>query len=450
MYDSNDDLHAVDTIAPEIIRVAVARIIASDRFHKIVRVDALLRFLAEEHIAGLGEQVSIQTLLPILYADFDGDEALRLARADAHRLASLLESYFAEEGRWDALLFRLDPTSLNLELTFAELQEDPESSFDRPKFKRHWALALVVAILAIGFVVVPQYLPDAKEAETVSQSSGVSVTQSSRQQAEGVLLPDAAKLEAPTAISLDALGRDHMFSFMDIARQKRVIAHSQAVIAQYPDYSGSFATAAHSLGSIAILMRGSGKSQVFLGQAQTMLDQARALAPEDSWTLSAAGWVAYARTDWDLAKDFSKQGYELSQGQRHHLIYHALISLFTGDFENAALVTDPAQSAFGTGNTAIRGFAAFYLKDYATAVESFELALQQGVAQNAVRAAYLAAAYQAEGRLDEAQQMISMLGQTWPNFRPELVHGVFAPDIGAAHEQRFLGLLHAAGWENPE
>ncbi|MBO9476481.1 tetratricopeptide repeat protein [Shimia sp. R11_0] len=264
-----------------------------------------------------------------------------------------------------------------------------------------------------------------------------------------VLLPQSAsRLEVMTPEKLDMVGRNHMFSFMDVARQKRVISHSKAVISRYPDYPGSYATAAHSLSSIAIVTRGSGRAQGVLREAQAMLDLAVERGADDPWTLSAAGWTAFGAGRWEEAKNLSLQAYRSEGGDRRILIFHALILLFMGEFEQVLEVTQPAADAPGQGNPAIYGFAAFELGNYQSALEAFELALNRGVEQNAVRASFLAASYEAVGRHKEATKLVGEIRRQWPTFQPERVHAVFMTGVSEDYGQRYLRLFQAAGWRS--
>lgn len=448
MNASREQLDRVEGIASEIIRVAVARVVASSLFEKHARQSRLLRFLVDETIEGRGEQLSIDLAMAELYREFDPTVAERILRSDLVRLADLLESYFDDEGRGDALIFAVDPKRFKLELGFHE--QSPQRS-GRPRqtiWNRHWALLAALGIFAVTAAATwiepwgdstPTVTTDKKAYRAVG-----SVTEAQAPMAE--LLPDALQLAEPTGAELDRIGRDHMFSFMNVERQKRVIAHSQAVIAKYPDYYGAYATAAHSLSSLAVLMRGSGKSRAFLESAQEMLEQAQGLAPEDPWTLSAAGWVAYAAQDWDRARELSARAYELSETDNQIIAFHALTLLFTGNFEAAERVAAPQENVSGSGDVGLYGFAKFHLQDYQAAVEAFELAMSQGIEPTPVGAAHLAAAYKAVGRDDDAARVVSVIESRWPAFRPRHVYQVFAPAIKEAHGQTFVTLLCAAGW----
>ncbi|WP_144432617.1 tetratricopeptide repeat protein [Shimia marina] len=264
-----------------------------------------------------------------------------------------------------------------------------------------------------------------------------------------VLLPQSATLrEVMTPEELDMVGRNHMFSFMDVARQKRVISHSKAVIARYPDYAGAYATAAHSLSSIAIMMSDAGRAQVVLREAHAMLELALERDSEDPWTSSAEAWTAFGAGRLEEAKQISLQAYSAAEGDQCILIFHALILLFLGEFEEVLQVTQPISDVPEQGNPAIYGFAAFELGNYQSALDAFELALNRGVEQNAVRASFLAASYEAVGRHEEATKLVGEIKRRWPTFRPERVHAVFMTGISEDYGKRYLRLFQAAGWRS--
>lgn len=447
MNDLRDNLETPIEIAPEIIRVAVARVCASGLFETSKRAQSLFEFLADEALEGRAELVSFESVQPVLYEAYAPENREKVARSDKRRLTELLQRYFSQEGQEDALHISLAPDGLKLQFAFAEREKIPALAEPRSGARRHW-VPFAAGVLLVTAVVFFQLLPNLFGAFQHEPVISLPSTPETKNQLSHIdLLPGAEQLAPPTAQELDRLGRHHMFSFMDTARQQRVIAHSKAVIERFPDYPGTYATAAHSMSSMAILTRGSSVSRQHLEEAARMVERAQSLTADDPWTLSAAGWMAVGLRDWERALGLTAQAHQLADDNPQILIFRALTLLFTGNFQMAADVTAPQEDDPKSGDIGIHGFAKFYLKDYLGAVEAFNLAQQQGHGRTPVGYAYLAAAYQGAERYQEAAEIVALMQSKWPNFRPELIHRVFAPEISARDGQRFLDLFCAAGWE---
>ncbi|WP_422049183.1 hypothetical protein [Shimia sp.] len=447
MNDLEADRETSVEIAPEIIRVAVARVSASEVFEKSGRARRLLEFLAGEALAGRAAETSFQSVQSALYESFEPHEREKVARSDKRRLAELLQRYFSAEGREDALHIFVVPEGLKLEFAFAEQEQSEAEHKARTLFRRNWALLVVIAML-LGAILVSKLMPDlfgAKQSEHVFSPPWHSGTEGQFSNAD--FLPGTENLSLPTPEKLDLLARNHMFSFMDMERQKRVVAHSKAVIARFPDHAGSYATAAHSLSNMAILTRGSSASLAYLEEASAMVERAQVLAADDPWTLSAGGWLAAGLRDWDNARALSARAHAAGGESREILVFRALILLFSGDFQTAADVTAPKENEPQSGDIGIHGFAKFYLEDYEGAVAAFEQSMTRGGDPTPVGSAYVAAAYQAVGRSETAARVVASIREKWPTFRPELVHQVFAPEISEIHGLTFLKLFCDAGWE---
>lgn len=447
MNDLEADRETSVEIAPEIIRVAVARVCASGLFETSERALRLFEFLTEEALEGRADLVSFESVQPVLYETYDPEVREKVARSDRRRLHELLQRYFEQEGQEDAVHISLASDGLKLQFSFAEQEKSATSHQSRRVARRHWvpfvAGALLVTVI-VFFQVLPNLFSALQREPVISPPLRL---EAEKQFSRIDLLPGAEQLAEPTAQELDRLGRAHMFSFMDMARQQRVVAHSKAVIARFPNYGGTYATAAHSLSSMAILTRGSSVSRHHIEEATAMVEHAQALSPDDPWTFSAAGWVAVGLRDWERALGMSAEAHAIAGNNQEILIFRALTLLFSGNFQLAADVTAPQKNDPNSGNIGIHGFAKFYLKDYPGAVEAFEHARQQGHGHTPVGSAYLAAAYQGAGRSEEASDIVALMRRKWPTFRPELVHHVFAPEISAREGQEFVKLFCDAGWE---
>lgn len=447
MNDLDADRETSVELAPEIIRVAVSRVSASEVFEKSGRARRLLEFLTDEALAGRAAQTSLQTVQSALYESYEPHEREKVARSDKLRLAELLQRYFSAEGREDALHISVASEGLQLEFAFAEQEQSEVKSKTRAMFRRNWALFVAVAMLVVA-ILVGKLMPDLFAAQQNALNfSSPWYAGSKGQNSDMEFLPGTEDISISTPEELDILARNHMFSFMDMERQKRVVAHSKAVITRFPDHAGSYATAAHSLSNMAILTRGSSASLAYFDEASAMVERAQVLAADDPWTLSAGGWLAAGLRDWDNARALSARAHALENESKEILIFRALILLFSGDFKTAAEVTAPKENDPQSGDVGIHGFAKFYLEDYEGAVAAFEQSMKRGGNPTPVGSAYVAAAYQAVGRSETAARVVASIREKWPTFRPELVHQVFAPEISEIHGLTFLKLFCDAGWE---
>ncbi|MEP2706263.1 MAG: hypothetical protein ABJQ71_14830 [Roseibium sp.] len=80
----------------------------------------------------------------------------------------------------------------------------------------------------------------------------------------------------------------------DFSRQKLATATFEEAISIQDEYAGSYAGAAHSLATLAILAPTETMRSDFLIEAQQMAATALQLDAKDGWSQSAASWVAFA------------------------------------------------------------------------------------------------------------------------------------------------------------
>lgn len=76
--------------------------------------------------------------------------------------------------------------------------------------------------------------------------------------------------------------------------------------------------------------------------AETYSKKALALRPESSWAQSAASWVAFAERDFEAAQKLSLAAISLDENDLFSRELSALIALFSGDFDGAIKLGDPA------------------------------------------------------------------------------------------------------------
>lgn len=440
--------HADHDVAPEIVRVSVARVGASEVFLKAGRQKALLNHLAENVLEGLGRAPTLEELVPALYKQFDAEVGAKAALSDLRRLSALLDEYSLGEGADDAVRISLDPATRHLSFELAERAVAArETEVNRPWAKNRMLFAVFAALLSAALWI---FVFPAEEAQQREVDLGMAGTGFDAETPTwSPLLPDGVDVDFMPPKDLDALGRRELLPFPDINRQKYAVAHFKYIIASYPNYAGAYASAAHCLASLAIVTRGSGRSRQFLAEAIEMRDAALSKAPDDPWTVSAAAWVAIAERNFDDAVDMSERSIAMAPRDGNVLDFYALLALATNRFESAQRSSDPAMFSGEPdprqNNLITHGLASFHLEDYARAVNAIESALERNAELNAIRAMYLAAAYQALGETEKAEAAYVEMKTRWPMFRPELVHQLLLrePDAG----EPVLTMLADLGWE---
>jgi hypothetical protein len=164
------------TLAPDMrdvdsVRTALDALLESPRFRSSAQLGRFLRYVATESLAGRGEQIkaySIATSALGRGEDFD-PQTDPIVRVEATRLRGLLAGYYSEEGRNDALRFRLAPGSYRPQVEFRAgglIARDPRSgqaaapmqphAARQPSQRLHVALVVLLTlnILALGALMV--------------------------------------------------------------------------------------------------------------------------------------------------------------------------------------------------------------------------------------------------------------------------------------------------------
>jgi tetratricopeptide (TPR) repeat protein len=253
------------------------------------------------------------------------------------------------------------------------------------------------------------------------------------------------------AVNLADQARGLIFPIFNIARLNLTTEMFREAIRLDDQYFGGYAGAAQSLGALALLSSTGPMSVNLQTEAEEMAKKALRLAPTRSWTQSAAAWVAFTGKDFDRAIQISNRSVKLSPNDGNVLDFHALISLFSGDFKSAYDAANPNRNRTAGNqrfaNRNIFAAANFHLGEYSQTIEMFKFSAKSGDPVSAPSLAYIAATNHALGNFKEAELKAGELSTFWPDFRAGTVfRTVFRH---REHADAVVDRLLAAGWTPP-
>lgn len=424
-------------IAPDVIRVAVARVCGNQVFELAKQQKTLLRFLADEDLAGRAKEGSRAAVIAEFYADRSDEDAARKLDWALARLSDKLAEYYDGDGADDPIRIHVDLGTCGLRFELWEGEQiRPPAESQRLPFRLQVAVGGLVAALIIGVVLV--------------FTDGGNPEQPDGRMQDTAMIDDLVleKYQHLTPEELVQVSKRYLFPTLDAERQRTAIALSQMAIQQQSDTAGAHATVAYALATMATVSQGGALSRRYLSDARLALDQGLAVAPQDPWVLSAAAMTAYAERDFEQAVLLSEQAYAGGADDIYVSGAFGVLALVTARYEEcreASLIGRQVEDpVVRMGMERLYAFASFHLGDFAETVTVLEAHDTDGRADNVTSTMYHAAAYQAIGAHQEANAMVRRLQSDWPMFRPESVATLFFqdPEEGAF----LLQNLAAAGW----
>lgn len=417
--------------------VALKSVLASEYFVRSDRLSGFLSYIVKESIAGRGTTIRAKTIAMDVY---QRDPAIsgqseNVVRVDARRLRRSLEEYYTNEGRDDAARIWVDAGAYVPRL---EVRRDvtEKSRTNRPGKNLAVAAGFVVVTL-VGATVILQ---------------GASKRPTS-QQGEQIVLERQALREKSVA-TLQAANfaeqaRGFLFPLLEPERQSIANDMFQQVIRLDPDYFGGYAGAAQALTTMSKLLPPGPERDAALAQALRQSQIAVVKNPTHAWTQSAVAWVAFGNGEFEHAFELSGRSAHLAPEDGYILDFHGIISLLTGHFKEALLVSDPTRprefAKRRLANRNIFGVANFHLGNNQEAIASFQRAAELGDPVSALSLMYQSAAYQDLGDFEQASGLVRELAATWPGFRPDLALPRFYQH--QKHVDQILDQLRLAGWK---
>ncbi len=432
------------TFAPEVIRVACARVCGSDVFQLASKQASLLQFLVEEELSGKASQQKKDAVIANFFANRSKEEAEQKLIWAFGRLSEKLAEYYEGDGADDPICIRVNPveTSLHFE-EYEGPKPKAQLSYGRQMPSNWITLAFLTLVLCavVGLVFwlsgtgPSRWLLDERPEAQLDP------------QPDGPLIPD--EFVNLSAEELELQARRLLFPFLHMENQKQALVIAQEVIKRDPASAEGFATAGYALAALSLMTRGGGASKRFLAEAQAMREQAMTLASEHPWVLSSAGITSYVEQDFANAMLLVEKAYNLAEDDIHIASTYISLAFVTHRY---AVARDAALLAMSTSpetaiSTPVRiyAFASFHLGDYEATMTTLEAPqTQSGLEHNVASLVYLAAAYQAFGRHDAAHNVVQRIQSDWPMFRPELLGRMFFQD--PAEADFLMQSLAKAGW----
>jgi Tol biopolymer transport system component len=141
---------------PEAARRQLERVLASPGFIRNERMSRFLRFLAEQHLEGHGNQLKESVIAVEVFARKPDHDPLQdsIVRTEAGRLRGRLAEYYVGEGKDDALVIELPKGGYTP--AFRLRDAAPGAAVASNKIRRVWlvtaAVAIALALTAIGWV----------------------------------------------------------------------------------------------------------------------------------------------------------------------------------------------------------------------------------------------------------------------------------------------------------
>lgn len=425
--------------SPEEARAAVQRILGWGGLAGSERLRGLLTFLAEETLAGRGDEIRAKTIALDHYG-YSADELADregVVRVDAGRLRRRLEEYYRLDGAEDPVLVALPKGSYRPQFE-AHAVETAKPNASKQKTG---ALRMVPVALAAALVVVLGLAT--LFATLTSQSEPIAEDTRSPAERAAVFETSPARLQA---INLADSGRDLIFPAVDPERLRAALIVFEAAIEADADFAGGHAGAAQVLATMSLL--GQDPNPAVSQKARDSAVRALELAPGDAWSQEAMAWVEYVEGDCSSALERSDRAMRLSPLDRHIVEFDSLIGLFCGQFDRVIAETEAMLAALG-GDTGFvftnaLGSARFHLGDDSGTIDAFEQSIARGGPTGPISMAYLMAAHYRLGLDTEARRLAKRFETSWPGFQADLVFNRLFDDPKFARE--LLEAMRGAGW----
>lgn len=425
------------------IAAAVDTFLNTERMRRSERLRAFLSYVTSETLAGRGTEIRAKTIALDVYGrdPSSKDYSENVVRVDARRLRRLLDEYYSGEGRdadWRIGLPTGGYTPQFEYLNTATSALQGSSVTDGVAWQKTALIGSAVAALAVVFVL-----------GTVATRNTQKVSSSSHNTSEA----ERAALIARSGASLQAenlcrQGRNLLFPIADVAQQNLATGLFYRAVELDPSYACGYAGAAHSLGTQAILASPGETKDTLLSEAQEMAMKAQSISPTDGWVVSGMAWVATAIGDIEKAFELSKLSAELSPNDGNVLDFHGVISIFSGDYQEARRATKPDRERDTEGLQHARqnifGVASYHNGNYSEAVEAFKSAIRLGEPVSALTLIFLAVSHQANGDEAQASNYARDLEDGFPNFPVRAVLQRIYPDKNASNG--IIRHLLEAGW----
>lgn len=427
-------------VSSEIIETALARLLESQIFANSERLKSFLSYVVTETLAGRASQIKGKTIAQDVYGRNSKDIEASVVRVDAGRLRGKLLEYYSTDGVEAPVRIYID--SGQYAPRFETVSEPAQSGLP-PEVTgtNKWHSTAFIAFGIVTLSVLSAWIVWPSISDTPKP-----VADNSSIERQALFENSPSTLQA---VNLTKQANGLLFPIADFSRQKLAAATFKEAIRIQDRYAGSYAGAAHSLATLAILAPNDKLQSEFLEEAQQMAAKALELDAKYGWSQSAASWVAFASKDFDEAIRLSNRAFMLDPHDGNILDFHAAVHLLTGRFEKAREIADPNRKRVSENTRVIHrnafGVASYHLGFFEEAIRSFQIAAEAGDPISELSLTFLAVSHQGAGRTDEAEEIVEKLRRNWPNFRPEIALPKFYQHQEDADQ--VLNSLEAAGWQ---
>ncbi|WP_417669545.1 hypothetical protein [Roseibium sp.] len=447
--DKNADI--TDTPAPDRhdVRAALEKICDSNEFSGSQRLQDFLRYVVDETLAGRGDQILGKTIAADVYKrspSQDGDPS-NLVRVDAGRLRRALEAYYNGAGEEDLIRIYIDPGqyAARFEVRSDHVDKTAETGLFTKKRIRLGAGIALVCLIA-GAIVAFRILSPAPQTERL---------RSARPTAEQVDAErEALMLKSPAALQAGNLARqarDLIFPAIDPIRLQATRDMFEHAVRLDPLQFGGHAGLAQVIGLQAFRFPPGEEKTSLLELGMKHANEALQINPASAWTQSALGWMAFARGDIEGARSYSRRALTIAPSDLSVVDFDSLIAVFSGNFERALEVSNPAKYPFGDHSRHVfrvsYAVAKYHLGDYEGCIEALTQAAAVGSPIGPISHAYLIAAHQRAGHQSDARRLLAEFEKSWPNSNFHLaLKLLFTHDEDLAF---LLAPMRELGWEAP-
>lgn len=446
------------------VRSALRAVLESDGFTASPRLQQFLSYVVEETLAERGGLIKGKTIAIDVYGRdlTDGGGAQNLVRVEARRLRRLLDEYYNEAGRTDAVRIRIDPggyTPRFLRVGAGDAEPAPEPAGADVSYRDRPGEG---APTQIGEPQIDESQSDpvhgaSTKAETAPPSRPVPAPAASRLPRLGLLAmllavaviavaailllfrpgqitpsPEAAMRSAlreqsvPTlqAANLAAQARGMFFPVFDVRRQELALGMYRHAIDLAPTLPDGYAGAAQTLATLSVMTPDPDRAKALSGEALEMAETAVQLNPTGAWSQAALAWALGVAGQAEEAEKHARIALDLAPQDGHVLDLVGITAVIINVPELAAEVAAPDRPRSGVGRFGANNIWAtsqLMLEDYPATIEAFTRAPQVGAPVSAPSLIFLAVAQHESGDTKAAADLIGELNKTWPDFPAEFL-----------------------------
>jgi tetratricopeptide (TPR) repeat protein len=416
-------------VSPELVRKALQGVVSSVAFQASPRLQQFLTYVVEETLAGRGAQIRGKAIAVEVYGrSIDGSGGRNLVRVEARRLRRLLHEFYENQWNGEGVRIFVDSGGYKPRFSLESTAGDGTlgvRNIDALRGHLHLrqllpaGLICLVLIAGIGFWLA-------------WDSKGVSPTTQSVEQAERAALGEQS-LTRLQAANLADQARGMFFPVFDVKRQQIALGMFKHATELDPALSDGYAGSAQVLATLAMLSPEAAQRDDLFVKALGMSGKALSLSPTDAWANSANGWVLATQNNSVEALKYARMSVELAPMDGHILDLVGITAIMVNTPELAAEVSNPERPRSGSGRFGARniwGVSQLMLGNYEKVVEAFQGAPAAGAPVSAPSLLFQAVAHDQLGHSEEAQQLVTEMRKTWPEFPSEfLANRIFYNDV---------------------